>query len=186
MPVSKVLYGNKTLIDLTQDTVRAERLHSGYTAHGGNGELITGTGQIYSEGTDIMPIEFDYNAGYIGLRQTENLVNLLYFAEENPSQCYSDVYELTAGKSYSLSLDSIVGSRFRAGLGKTYTTYATRVNGSPAITLHQVIFLNGAPAANQKVYFSNNMGDGAYPYLIVQKDNQGQRGLITHLRELTM
>ena len=41
--ISKIIYGGKVLIDLTQDTVVAEKLLNGYTAHGANGELITGT-----------------------------------------------------------------------------------------------------------------------------------------------
>lgn len=44
MAVSKVVYGNNTLIDLSNDTlVSAEQLLSGVIAHAANGELITGT-----------------------------------------------------------------------------------------------------------------------------------------------
>lgn len=42
MGISKVIYGNTTLIDLTADTVAANKLLSGYTAHGADGEVITG------------------------------------------------------------------------------------------------------------------------------------------------
>ena len=42
MGVSKVIYGGNTLIDLTADTVIADKLLSGYTAHGADGELING------------------------------------------------------------------------------------------------------------------------------------------------
>lgn len=41
--VSKVVYGNKTLIDLTGDTVTADKLLTGYTAHGKDGAPVTGT-----------------------------------------------------------------------------------------------------------------------------------------------
>ena len=41
--VSKVIYGNQTLIDLTSDTVVANKLLDGYTAHGADGAPITGT-----------------------------------------------------------------------------------------------------------------------------------------------
>ena len=43
MAISKVIYGGNTLIDLTADTVTADRLLKAVTAHGANGELITGT-----------------------------------------------------------------------------------------------------------------------------------------------
>ena len=40
--ISKVVYGNETLIDLTSDTVSAAALLSGYTAHGPDGAPISG------------------------------------------------------------------------------------------------------------------------------------------------
>lgn len=43
MAISKVVYGGNTLIDLTADTVVADKLLKGYKAHGANGEPITGT-----------------------------------------------------------------------------------------------------------------------------------------------
>lgn len=41
--VNKVIYGGKTLVDLTADTVTAENLHVGITAHDKSGATITGT-----------------------------------------------------------------------------------------------------------------------------------------------
>lgn len=41
--VNKVQYGNTTLIDLTSDTVTADKLIQGYTAHDRTGAVITGT-----------------------------------------------------------------------------------------------------------------------------------------------
>ena len=43
MAVNKVVYGNNTLIDLTADTVTADKLAQGYTAHDASGATITGT-----------------------------------------------------------------------------------------------------------------------------------------------
>lgn len=42
MSINKVVYGGKTLIDLTGDTVTADKLLSGITAHGKDGDLVTG------------------------------------------------------------------------------------------------------------------------------------------------
>lgn len=42
MGVSKVVYGGKTLIDLTGDTVTEDKLLKGATAHGKDGEVVTG------------------------------------------------------------------------------------------------------------------------------------------------
>ena len=41
--ISKVIYGNTTLIDLTSDTIDAAHILSGYTAHGADGAPITGS-----------------------------------------------------------------------------------------------------------------------------------------------
>lgn len=43
MAISKVIYGGNTLIDLTADTVAADKLLKGYKAHGADGEVITGS-----------------------------------------------------------------------------------------------------------------------------------------------
>lgn len=43
MANSKIIFNGKTLIDLTGDTVVADKLLTGITAHGKDGELVTGT-----------------------------------------------------------------------------------------------------------------------------------------------
>ena len=43
MGISKVIYGGETLIDLTGDSVKADKLLKGTTAHDASGEAITGT-----------------------------------------------------------------------------------------------------------------------------------------------
>lgn len=42
MGVSKIVYGGEVLIDLTSDTVTKDKLLAGYTAHGKDGNAITG------------------------------------------------------------------------------------------------------------------------------------------------
>ena len=42
MSINKVVYGGKTLIDLTGDTMTADKLLKGITAHGKDGEAVTG------------------------------------------------------------------------------------------------------------------------------------------------
>jgi len=43
MGVSKVVFSGNVVIDLTSDTVTADKLYEGVTAHGADGETITGT-----------------------------------------------------------------------------------------------------------------------------------------------
>ena len=52
MAISKVVYGNTTLIDLTSDTITESDLAYGVTAHGADGEAITGTSTKDSDTTD--------------------------------------------------------------------------------------------------------------------------------------
>lgn len=43
MAKSKIVFGGEVLMDLTADTIKADKLLVGYTAHGADGEPITGT-----------------------------------------------------------------------------------------------------------------------------------------------
>ena len=50
--INKVIYGDKTLIDLTADTVSADKLEKGITAHDKTGAIITGTSTKDSDTSD--------------------------------------------------------------------------------------------------------------------------------------
>ena len=50
--INKVIYGNRTLIDLTADTVEAAKILSGYTAHDKSGAPITGSCAFDVDSTD--------------------------------------------------------------------------------------------------------------------------------------
>lgn len=52
MAVSKVVYGSETLIDLTADTVEASKLLKGVTAHGADGEKVTGACEFDVDSSD--------------------------------------------------------------------------------------------------------------------------------------
>lgn len=49
MAINKVIYGNTTLIDLTQDDITAADLASGKTAHAADGSVIVGTNTYDSD-----------------------------------------------------------------------------------------------------------------------------------------
>ena len=42
MAVNKVVYGTSVLVDLTSDTVTADKMLAGYTAHDKSGNQVTG------------------------------------------------------------------------------------------------------------------------------------------------
>lgn len=52
MAVNKVIYGTTVLVDLTKDSVTADALVEGKTAHGADGEPITGTNPYAKAETD--------------------------------------------------------------------------------------------------------------------------------------
>lgn len=63
MAVSKVVYGGNTLIDLTADTVVADKVLTGYTAHGADGEVITGTCNFDSNTQDATASDSEILSG---------------------------------------------------------------------------------------------------------------------------
>ena len=52
MAISKIIYGDQTLIDLTSDTVNSSNLLSGVQAHDKSGASITGTCTFDVDSTD--------------------------------------------------------------------------------------------------------------------------------------
>lgn len=79
MGTSKVIYGGKTLIDLTADTVVADKLLKGYTAHGADGEVIEGTCSFDADTQDATAADAEILAGktaYVrGVKKTGTMKN---------------------------------------------------------------------------------------------------------------
>ena len=63
MAISKVIYGGETLIDLTADTIKADKLLKGYTAHGADGEVVTGTCTFDANTQDATAADAEILAG---------------------------------------------------------------------------------------------------------------------------
>lgn len=63
MAYNKIVYGGNTLIDLTGDTVQADKLLSGYTAHGKDGEEVIGTCTFDANTGDANAVEGDILLG---------------------------------------------------------------------------------------------------------------------------
>lgn len=66
--ISKVIFGGETLIDLTADTIQADKLLTGYTAHAADGEIINGactfdanTQDATATGAEILAGKTAYN-----------------------------------------------------------------------------------------------------------------------------
>lgn len=65
MAISKVVYGGTTLIDLTADTIQADKVLSGYTAHGADGEVISGTCTYDADTQDATAVAAEILSGKI-------------------------------------------------------------------------------------------------------------------------
>lgn len=63
MAISKVVYGGDVLIDLTADTITKEKVLNGYTAHGKDGEPITGTCMFDANTQDATATDAEILAG---------------------------------------------------------------------------------------------------------------------------
>lgn len=63
MAISKVVYGGDILIDLTADTIKKDKILKGYTAHGADGEPITGTCEFDANTQDATATDAEILAG---------------------------------------------------------------------------------------------------------------------------
>lgn len=77
MAKSKIIYGGQTLIDLTADTVTAEKLAKGYTAHGADGEIITGTNTYDADTQDATATAAEILKDKVGYVRTVRVVGTM-------------------------------------------------------------------------------------------------------------
>lgn len=99
---NKVIYGNETLVDLTGDTVAADKLLSGYTAHDASGALITGTASL---GEDVDAEVAEYTTKLTSL---SGAVDALESALTN---VYAPIMPkaISANGTYAAADDDVVG-----------------------------------------------------------------------------
>ena len=150
------------LIDLTNDTVEADKLLEGFTAHNASGEAITGT--MFQVLLD--PIAYDYEPGY-----TANGT----FKYENSTNNHSDVYEVKAGHYYALILGETVGTRFRAAV----------IPSNPVGTLVDIPGITVVNKSNPLAYDRIMYTSSTDAYMVVTKDNVSTKGLKSYVFDIT-
>ena len=164
MATSKVELANGTvLIDLTSDTVEADKVLKGYTAHDATGAAITGTLINWP----LTPIAYDYEPGYTDQGT---------YKYQNSTNNHSDIYEVEEGHRYMISLGATVGSRFRSAFLTT-----NPVGAGVDITGTTVSQKNNPVAYEFAVFTATSDG-----YLVVTKDNASKKGLKSYLLDVTV
>lgn len=163
MAVNKVICNDITIIDLTQDTVTSNDVREGRIYHYKDGQIMTGTCKNMAH----QLLYYDYNIGYI-----QNGV----WIYENPTNTYTDIYQVQAGHRYFLTLGENVGSRFRS----MFTTADITTVTSGRITGTSIINQNSPKAYTNATYTPEQNG-----YILVAKDNVGVSGLKTYLYDAT-
>lgn len=171
MAVNKVIYGTTVLVDLTEDTVTADTLMQGYTAHDKSGALITGTantteGSVYQdadgylvlsddgEGTVPSGSSLEYEAGEVTIPNQTTSNYRVSFSEvhEKPPSFYviskadSSVY-VNTHISVVFSLTEDYGTPSDENYNELYGTVASQYIGSSSWVSTAVIRL-AYPSSN--------------------------------------
>ena len=139
------LHGDSNLIP--------ENIKSGVSIYGYEGTY---------DGT-MTPLVYDYNIGYVQAGT---------WTYENPTNTYSDIYEVESGHKYIICLGANVGTRFRG----MFTTTDIRQVSSGSVVGSQVVNYNDPPAFSVALYTPESDG-----YIIVAKDNVGKSGVNTYV-----
>lgn len=166
--ISKVVYGNETLIDLTSDTVVASALLSGYNAHGANGEVINGACTFNADTSDATAnanaILSGYTAyGAAGTKVTGNMTNVGKQTAAISSK--SQVVSITAGYHdgsgtvaiASAEQSKIIAENIREGV--TLLGVLGTMSGSEDVKASSI---EVTPYTTQKIYLPNDFGDYNY------------------------
>lgn len=164
MAYSKVVFNNRTLIDLTADTITASDLRQGVTAHGANGEAITGT--VYT--ASMLPKYFDLHNGYVSNGTWRYNTAVKYSA---------DIYEVKSGHQYFFTLGGNYGNRFVMMFTTEDVSLATADIAGTALSIEG----SNAGAAYRNITFIAEKNC----YLAIYKDNASKHGVRTYLYDMT-
>lgn len=129
MPVNKVIYGKKTLIDLTSDTVTVSSLLKGVTAHDKTGASIVGT---YEPGTTTEDIlERGFQNGNVTITDDGKTLTIV---NNSTGQTLTKVF---SDNKIVITLKS--GSNIIGTLTKTYSKESSVITSVNSITGHTTV-----------------------------------------------
>ena len=125
MANSKIVYYGETLIDLTADTVSADKLSKGITAHDKSGEIITGTNTYDVDYTDGTVTSAEMHKGATayarGIKITGTMPNIgavsdATIGSKNGSYTIPQGYHDGSGVVTLTNVSSLVAENIREGV----------------------------------------------------------------------
>lgn len=124
MAISKVIFGSDTLIDLTGDTVTADKLASGITAHGKDGEPITGTNTFDSDTSDATAAVAEILTGKTAYARGSKITGIMPNNESFTSNITTKEQRVSIPQGYhdgsgSVGIDATEQAKLIAGNIKT-------------------------------------------------------------------
>lgn len=142
MAVNKVVYntedGEQTLIDLTEDTVTADTLAEGVTAHSASGEVIVGTmasGTPLAEPKEVNFWDYDGTCLYsYTLAEIQNLTVLPSLPSHDGLICQGWNWTLAEIKALGRGVE--VGANYITDDGKTRLYITLAAEGRTTVPLH--------------------------------------------------
>lgn len=153
MGVSKVVYGANTLIDLTGDTITAADLMQGKTAHGADGEPITGT---YSGGSNwelLASAEVELNVTSTSVQTAVAILNIdKEILKTNTYYLFSRVRDTAGARpGYWIGSDQLLISTL-TGSRATWTT------GTDSASIGYIAYKCSSGGGVQKTNSSDKYG----------------------------
>lgn len=117
MAINKVIYGNDTLVDLTEDTVTPATLLQGQTAHDRSGNLISGSflpiagvTSFNGRSGSVLPMAGDYDIDDMGDVVFNNLQNGQILKYNSSTQKWVNDDESGGGESYLEQVVTLIDS----------------------------------------------------------------------------
>lgn len=165
--VSKVIYGNQTLIDLTSDTVVANKLLSGYTAHGADGAAITGTCDFDADTSDATVAASEILSGKTAYKAGSKITGTMPNIGKQTGSISTKAQAVSISQGYhdgsgTVSISSteqakLIADNIREGV--TILGVVGTMSGSEDV---KATSLSATPYTTSKTYLPTDLGDYNY------------------------
>lgn len=165
--ISKVVYGNTTLIDLTDDTVIASALLSGYTAHKADGAPVTGNCTFDADTKDATAGANDILSGKTAYKNGSKITGNMTNVGKQTSTITSKTQSVSINQGYhdgsgtvtiaSVEQSKLIANNIREGV--TILGVIGTMSGSEDV---KATSFNATPYTTSKTYLPTDVGDFNY------------------------